>query len=111
MQMQAIQAALVGQQQPQQQPLTVNNYMPAPLVENRVEPTPVSVAAPVVNNTVLVPEINIPATVVNNTVQVPEIHVPPVRMTLEVPPRKTETTIERDQYGNLVKATQTETDA
>jgi hypothetical protein len=41
----------------------------------------------------------------------PVFNVAPAAVKLELPARKTETTIERDQYGNLVKATQVEKDS
>ena len=59
----------------------------------------VNVAAPVVNNTVR----PTPVTVQND--------VQPAAVQLHLPSRKTETQLERDQYGNLVKATQIERDA
>jgi hypothetical protein len=62
----------------------------------------VKVEAPTVN--VAAPTVNVeptPVTVQNNVL--------PAK--LEMPARKTETTIERDQYGNLVRTTQIETDA
>jgi lambda family phage portal protein len=107
-QMNAIQAALVGTK-PEPMSLVVNNHIPQTQVTNTVE-TPVvnvaqpkiDVAAPIVN--VAQPEINVaqPEITVQNTVMPAQLHMPA---------RKTETTIERDQYGNLVKTTQIETDA
>lgn len=61
--------------------------------------------APIVN--VNVPEQ--PAPVVTVNMEAPEL--PPVEVNVNLPPRKTETTVERDMAGNIVRATQIETDA
>jgi hypothetical protein len=68
-----------------------------------------------VHNAVTVPEsppavINVttpeaPAPVIHNTVNVPETVV-----NVTTPPRKTETTVQRDEYGNITRATPVETD-
>lgn len=72
--------------------VTVNNEVPAPNVNvtNEVKPAPVSVAAPTVN--------------VHNEVKPAEVKV-------SLPSRKTETNVVRDRDGNIVRATQIETDA
>lgn len=114
-QMNAIQAALMGQKSAEPVNLVVNNHIPQTLVENKVETPVVNVAAPDVK--VEAPTVNVAAPVVNNEVQPAPVevvnHVAPaeVEVKLQMPARKTETVIERDQYGNLVKAVQTETDA
>ena len=66
-------------------------------IHERATPAPVvNVAAPVVN--VAAPEVT-----VENTVQ-------PAAVELTLPARKTETTIQRDKAGNIIRATQVETD-
>lgn len=65
------------------QPQDIHVAAPAITVENRVEPTPVSI--------------------VNE--------LPPPEVTVNLPARRTETTIERDRAGNIVRAEQLETDA
>ena len=109
-QMNAIQAALMGQKAEPQQ-LVINNHIPPTLVENKVDAPIVNVAAPDVK--VEAPTVNVaaPNVSVEPTPLVVQNHVAPAAVKLELPARKTETTIERDQYGNLVRATQTETDA
>lgn len=112
-QMNAIQAALMGQKSAEPVNLVVNNHIPQTLVENKVETPVANVAAPDVK--VEAPPVNVAAPVVNNKVQPAPVevvnHVAPAEVRLQMPARKTETVIERDQYGNLVKAVQTETDA
>jgi lambda family phage portal protein len=107
-QMTAIQAALMGGKA-EPTSLVINNHIPPTTVENRVD-------APVVN--VAAPDVKVEAPTVN--VAAPTVNVEPTPVTvqnnvlpakLELPARKTETTIERDQYGNLVRTTQIETDA
>jgi len=77
----------------------VTNNQPAPQVDVKVEPA----AAPVVN--------------VLNTVEPTPVEVkleatlPPPEVTVNLPPRKTETTVLRDGDGNIVRATQIERDA
>lgn len=77
----------------------------------------INVAAPVVNNIV-----NVPETVINVEAVMPEqkapvfhsnniINVEPAGVTVNLPNRRTETTIMRDASGNITKATQLETDA
>ena len=77
---------------------------PAPVVnvsneihEREQAPAVVNVAAPVVN-------VAAPNVAVTN-----EVH--PAEVKLDLPARKTETTITRDKAGNIAKATQIETDA
>ncbi len=84
----------VVNQIPEAQPPTVNVTMEAP-----------EQPAPVVN--VNVPEQPTPAVTVN--MAAPEL--PPVEVNVNLPTRKTETTVERDMAGNIVRATQIETDA
>lgn len=91
--------------------------MNSPPVEVRNEinlpeqaPPVVNVAATEVRNEITMP--NQPAPVVN--VSQPEIRneitVQPAEVKVEIPARKTETTITRDKAGNIAKATQIETD-
>lgn len=92
----------------------VENSMPAPqvtvesphvTVENNVAPTPVTVQ----NNVAPTP-----VTVQNNVEPTPvtvQNQVQPAEVKVELPNRKTETTIVRDMSGNIVRATQVETDA
>lgn len=92
----------------------VENSMPAPqvtvesphvTVENNVAPTPVTVQ----NNVAPTP-----VTVQNNVEPTPvtvQNQVQPAEVKVELPNRKTETTIVRDMGGNIVRATQIETDA
>jgi hypothetical protein len=100
---------------PRQEPVQVNiqNHIPQTVVENRVDAPIVNVAAPDVH--VDGPVVNVAAPVVNNTVRPTPVtvqnDVQPAAVQLHLPSRKTETQLERDQYGNLVKATQIERDA
>lgn len=105
---------------------------PAPVVNVTVEAPVVNVAPAEVRNEVNVPEqpapvVNVAATEVRNEINVPqqpapvvnvaaaeirnEISVQPADVKVELPNRKTETTILRDKAGNITKATQIETDA
>jgi hypothetical protein len=91
------------------------------------DPPPISIQfSPVVNVTNQLPDqapptVNVapPEVTVNNEVYVPEAPAPTVNVTnevkpadvrVELPPRKTETTVERDLAGNITRATQIETD-
>lgn len=100
---------------PRQEPVQVNiqNHIPQTVVENRVDAPIVNVAAPDVH--VDGPTVNVAAPVVNNTVRPTPVtvqnDVQPAAVQLHLPSRKTETKLERDPYGNLVKATQIERDA
>jgi hypothetical protein len=109
-QMNAIQAALMGHK-PEPMSLVVNNHIPQTQVTNTVETPVVNVAQPEIN--VAAPVVNVASPEVN--VAAPEVNVQnnvmPAEVQLHMPNRKTETQIERDQHGNLVKATQIETDA
>ena len=71
-----------------------------------VPPTPVHVDAPVVQNTtqVLPTPVHVepPAVNVTNVVQ-------PATVSVELPARQTDSLIERDPDGNIIKVTQTET--
>lgn len=69
--------------------------------EINVEPTPVNVAAPEVRVDVAAPEVTVE---VEATMPAPEVRV-------ALPARKTDTVIERDTNGNIVRATQLEEDA
>lgn len=109
--------------------INVDNKMPdqpAPVVNTTVNVP--EQQAPVVNNTVNVPEsvINVEAIMPEQVVNIeavmpaqpaPTVNLAPaiVNVTPEVnvnlPARKTETTIERDRNGNIVRATQHEEDA
>lgn len=109
---------------PQPQPainLTVNLPADAIRIENalhlpeQVAPV-VTVAAPVVtvNNAVEVPEqapptVNVTAEVAPPTVNVTN-EVQPAAVQVTLPARKTETAVVRDSQGNIVRATQIETD-
>lgn len=91
---------------------TVHNHLPPPTVEvkasdpapvtvvNQVQPTPVEIS-----NTV-----NVQPTPVDVTANF-EAVVQPAEVVLEMPNRRTETTVERDASGNIVKTTQMETTA
>lgn len=81
------------------------DVQPAALPEVKVENlvTLPEAPAPVVHNAIHVPEA--PAPVVQNTVNLPETAI-----TLNLPPRKTETVVVRDGQGNIARATQIETD-
>lgn len=82
-----------------------------------------------VQNDVHVPEQGAPAVTVHNAVTVPEppppiinvttpeapapvitVNVPETAVNVTLPPRRTETTVERDEYGAITRATQIETD-
>jgi lambda family phage portal protein len=96
----------------------VHNNLPAPEVKvevtNDVEPTEVvvnnlpapEVKVEVTNDVkpteVVVNNLPAPEVIVNNTVQPPDVVV-------ELPNRQTETTVERDVYGNIIKSTAVET--
>lgn len=94
--------------------VVINNHIPQTLVQNSIEPTPVEVhvdnkvdvPTPDVNVSVAAPEVTVaaPTVTVQNEVQ-------PAEVTVKLPARKTETTVERDSKGNIVKSTQIETDA
>lgn len=95
----------------------------APEVHIHLPPGMVSV-----RNDVHVPEQPAPAVTVHNAVTMPEpppaiinltapepvihntVNVPETVVNVTTPPRKTETTVERDDYGNISRATQIETD-
>lgn len=89
----------------------IHNNIPQTTVQNVVEPTPVTVAAP--NVSVAAPQVTVEAPQVQ--VEAPHIEVrnevQPAEVNVNLPARKTETSIERDKSGNIVKATQIETDA
>jgi hypothetical protein len=103
-------------------PQTINLNLPegfgAPptiQVVNQLPETP----APTVNVTMEAPEQPAPVVNVNVPEQAPPTvtvnmeapEVPPPVVNVNLPPRKTETTVERDMAGNIVRATQIETDA
>lgn len=67
---------------------------------------PIVIPAPVVN--VAAPVVNIEPAAVDVTV---EATLPAPEITLDMPARRTDTRIERDALGNIVKATQIETNA
>jgi lambda family phage portal protein len=96
--------------------ITVNNHVPptqvsvaAPTVN--VEPPNVQVAAPTVN--VEAPNVQVAAPTVN--VEAPNVQVrnevPPAEVTVNLPNRRTETTVERNEKDQIVRTTQLETDA
>lgn len=92
--------------------IVVNNHIPATVVHNEVATPSVSVT-----NEVATPSVSVTnevATPIVNVAQ-PNVHVTndvqPAAVQLQIPSRKTETRLERDQYGNLVKAIQIETDS
>jgi len=97
----------VTNQVPEQAAPVVNVAAPEVNVTNQVpeQPAPVvNVAAPEVNVTNQVPEQPAPTVNIVNDVQPADVRV-------ELPSRKTETTIVRDASGNIASATQIETDA
>ena len=71
--------------------------------EITVQPAPLHVAAPEIRNIIDVQPTPITAEV--------NIEVPPPDVRVQLPSRKTETTIERDHNGNITSASQIETDA
>lgn len=94
--------------------LTINNHIPQTMVQNHVEPTPVTVQNEVTAPAVTVNN-NVEPTALNVSVAAPSVNVEnkvqPSEVIVNLPARKTETTVERDSKGNITKATQIETDA
>ena len=97
--------------------LAATLQLPEGLVRVDVHPAAPALPDVVVNNNVTLPEA--PAPVVNNTIQIPEapapvvhntVNVPETPVTVAMPARKTETTVARDGQGNIVRATQIESD-
>lgn len=102
-----------------QQPIVINNHIPPTQVTNEVPAPVVNVAAPAVtvNNEVPAPNVQ-----VTNEVPVPAVNVAapnvnvtneaaPVEVTVNLPTRKTETSVERDAKGQIVRTTQIESNA
>ena len=89
----------------------IHNNIPQTTVQNVVEPTPVTVEAPQVS--VAAPQVTVEAAQIQ--VEAPRVEVrnevQPAEVNVNLPSRKTETSIVRDKDGNIVKATQIETDA
>lgn len=94
--------------------LTVNNHIPQTTVENNIPAPNVTVENSVTSPSVHVSN-QVEPTPVNVAVAAPNIQVhndvKPADVKVELPARKTETSIVRDAKGNIVKATQIETDA
>ena len=84
------------------EPPAINVAQPEIRNEINVEPTPISFYAPDIRNEIVVEPtpVTLEAT----------IDVPPPEVRVQLPNRKSETTIERDSAGNMVKATQIERD-
>jgi lambda family phage portal protein len=117
-QQEAMQAAMAALNQKPADPvqLTINNHIPQTVVENSVQPSAVTVQ----NNIEPTPlnvsvQNNVEPTPLNVSVAAPtvEVHndVQPAEVNVNIPARKTDTTIVRDSSGNIVRATQIETDA
>jgi len=85
------------------QPAQVHLAQPEIRNEIHVEPTPIHIAAPEIRNIIEVEPTPI-------TMEA-RIETPPPEVTVNLPARRTETTIERDASGNIARATQIETDA
>jgi hypothetical protein len=85
------------------QPQEIRVEQPAIHNAIQVEPTPIHIAAPEIRNIIEVEPTPI-------TMEA-RIETPPPEVTVNLPPRRTETTIERDASGNIARATQIETDA
>lgn len=98
-------------------PQEVHIHLPAGMVnvQNDVHVPEQGTPTMIVHNAFTVPEqppavVNVttpeaPAPVIHNTVNVPETVV-----NVTTPPRRTETTVERDGYGNITRATQVDVD-
>ena len=76
-----------------------------PVIHNtvQVEPTPIHIAAPEIRNIIEVEPTPL-------TLEA-RIETPAPEVTVNLPARRTETTIERDANGNIARASQIETDA
>jgi len=102
----------------------------SPVIHNHIAPAEVKAeinvpaqAAPVVNVPAAEVRVDVPAPVVNVEVAAPEVRVdvaapevtleanlPPAEVTVNLPARKTESVVERDAGGRIVKTTQIERD-
>jgi hypothetical protein len=86
---------------PEVQPPVVNVY-----------PQPVNVAAPIVNVAPADVKVDVAAPNVNFEAVMPEMPaIPAPNVIVSLPTRKTETTVTRDTFGNILTATQIEKDA
>lgn len=83
------------------EPPAVNVAQPEIRNEIIVEPTPIQIAAPEIRNIIEVEPTPIIAEV--------NVEVPPPEVSVQLPARKTETTIVRDDNGDIASATQIET--
>jgi lambda family phage portal protein len=85
------------------QPQEIRVEQPAIHNTIQVEPTPIHIAAPEIRNIIEVEPTPI-------TMEA-RIETPAPEVTVNLPARRTETTIERDASGNIARASQIETDA
>lgn len=85
------------------QPQDIRVEQPAIHNTVQVEPTPIHIAAPEIRNIIEVEPTPI-------TMEA-RIETPAPEVTVNLPARRTETTIERDANGNIARASQIETDA
>ena len=98
-------------------PITVNT----PEIRNDIVVQPADVTPPAIHNDITVQpaSVQIAAPEIRNVIEVQptdvtleaQINVPPAEVRVQLPSRKTETTIERDGAGNITHASQIETDA
>ena len=99
----------------------IHNHLPAAHVTVESPDVQVDVAAPVVNMEAVLPEQPAPQVTINNQIDQPAPQVTinnavaaaEIRQVeiVSLPARETTTAIERDKAGNILKTTQTETDA